>query len=100
VTERTCCNVFYHRLCAEVLAPQRHRPSLRTVKGHRHYLGKWNTQASKERYAAFVAELAVSPAPTMVLRLATPAQFTVVELVDAYLDFAQGYYQKNGTPIG
>ena len=68
------------------------------IKGHRYYLGKWNTQASKERYAAFVAELAVSPAPTMVLPLATPAQFTVVELVDAYLDFAQGYYQKNGQP--
>jgi hypothetical protein len=32
------------------------------VNGRRHYLGKWNTQASKERYAAFIAELAVRPA--------------------------------------
>ncbi len=30
---------------------------------------------------------------------ATPAsQFTVVELVAVYLDYAQGYYQKNGQP--
>lgn len=51
------------------------------VNGHRHYLSKWNTQASKERYAAFVAELAVNPVcaavrPTSVL--------SVVELIEAY----------------
>jgi hypothetical protein len=67
------------------------------IKGHRHYLGKWNTQASKERYAAFVAELAVSPA-VVVVPSAKAAAITVVELVAAYLDFAQGYYQKNGQP--
>ena len=31
------------------------------VNGRRHYLGKCNTPASKERCAAFVAELAVRP---------------------------------------
>jgi len=67
------------------------------IKGHRHYLGKWNTQASKERYAAFVAELAISPAAVVVPSAKAPA-ITVVELVAAYLDFAQGYYQKNGQP--
>jgi hypothetical protein len=69
------------------------------IKGHRHYLGKWNTQASKERYARFVAELAVSSAASNALPSATPvSQFTVVELVADYLDYAQGYYQKNGQP--
>ena len=67
------------------------------IKGHRHYLGKWNTQASKERYARFVAELAISSAASEALPAATPvSQLTVVELVADYLDYAQGYYQKNG----
>jgi integrase len=68
------------------------------IKGRRHYLGKWNTQASKERYAAFVAELAVSPDVVVAQKAANsrlPA-ITVVELAAAYLDFAQGYYRKNG----
>ena len=34
------------------------------VHGKRHYLGKWDSPKSKERYAAFVAELAVKPAFT------------------------------------
>src|SRR5664279_3990697 len=67
------------------------------VNGHRHYLGKWNTQASKERYAAFVAKLAVTPAMVIIPNAKSPA-ITVVELVAAYPDYAQGYYQKNGKP--
>jgi hypothetical protein len=48
------------------------------IKGQRYYLGKWNTSASKERYAAFIAELAVSPIPCP-LPLATPVpQLTVL----------------------
>ena len=35
------------------------------IKGHRHYLGRWDSRQSKERYAAFVAELAVRPAIPM-----------------------------------
>jgi hypothetical protein len=65
------------------------------VNGRRHYLGKWDTPQSKERCAAYVAELAVCPTP---LPLATPASaITVIELA-AYLDFAEGYYQKLGKP--
>ena len=41
------------------------------VKGRRHYLGKWDSPQSKERYSALVAELAVSPIPTP-LPLTTP----------------------------
>ncbi len=69
------------------------------IKGHRHYLGKWNSPKSKERYAAFVAELAVSPIPAMPSALVTSVtQLTVVELCAAYLDYAEGYYRKNGQP--
>jgi len=67
------------------------------VKGRRHYLGKWSTPQSKERYAAFVVELAASPskslpAPTI------PLSLTVVELCAACLDFADCYYRKDGQP--
>ena len=57
------------------------------IKGHRHYLGRWNTPASKERYAAFVAELAVRPTPLPPPR--ADSRITVTELADAYWDFAQ-----------
>ena len=51
------------------------------VNGRRHYLGKWDSPKSKEAYARFVAELAVSPGATTAVPLTTPAsQFTVVEL--------------------
>ncbi len=67
------------------------------LNGRRHYLGKWDSPKSKEAYARFVAELAVSPAAIEVLVPATPAsQFTVVELIAAYLKYARGYYQRNG----
>lgn len=69
------------------------------VNGRRHYLGKWDSPKSKERYAAFVAELAVcSTAATSLPHTAPVSQITVVELAAAYLDFAKGYYQKNGRP--
>ena len=67
------------------------------VKGHRHYLGKWDSPKSKERYAAFVAELAVWPtARPPPLPHCPRCRLTVVELCAAYWDFATGYYVKNG----
>ena len=65
------------------------------VNGHRHYLGKWDSPKSKERYAAFVAELAVNPVSAPV-RSASAA--TVVELIEAYWVFAVAYYVKGGKP--
>jgi integrase len=72
------------------------------VNGHRHYLGKWNSPESKEAYSRFVAELAACPLAATSLPLTTPAsQLAVVELADAYWQFAQGYYRKkDGTPGG
>ncbi len=69
------------------------------VNGRRHYLGKWDSAKSKERYAAFVAELAIRPVTSDPLPPTTPAaDLTVVELCAAYLDFAEVYYRKNGKP--
>jgi hypothetical protein len=42
------------------------------ANSRRHYLGKWDSPKSKERYAAFVAELAVTPTPTAILPPTTP----------------------------
>jgi hypothetical protein len=67
------------------------------VQGRRHYLGKWDSPRSKERYAAFVAELAVCPTAATLLPPPSPVSpITVVELCAAYLDFAEVYYVKNG----
>jgi integrase len=70
------------------------------IKGRRHYLGKWDSPDSRERYGRLVAEMAVSPAAAEKLTPLTPAatQLTVVELCDAYHEFARGYYVKNGQP--
>ena len=70
------------------------------VNGRRHYLGKWDSPTSKERYAAFIAELAVRPAALPPTATQSDAQITITELCAAYWDFAQGYYVKNGKPTG
>jgi integrase len=69
------------------------------VQGRRHYIGRWGSPASKERYARFVAELAVKPAAAVPTTPTTPApEITVVELCAAYLDFAEVYYRKDEAP--
>ncbi|MCX7424388.1 MAG: site-specific integrase [Planctomycetia bacterium] len=70
------------------------------VAGKRHYLGKWNTPASKERYSRFVAELASSPTATPPPTAQDASTITVVEVAAAYLDHAERYYQKDGRPSG
>jgi hypothetical protein len=64
------------------------------VHGRRHYLGKWDSPKSKERYAAFIAELAVQPVCVPVP--SSPA--TVLELIGPYWTFAEGYYSRGGQP--
>jgi len=71
------------------------------VKGRRFYLGKHNTPASKEAYARFVAEIAAKPISVPIAPVkGSELQVTVVELAAAYLDFAEGYYVKDGRPTG
>jgi len=69
------------------------------VKGKRHYLGKWDSPESKERYSAFVGELAVRPSlpPSF---LPGDNQITITEVCAVYWEHAQRYYCKNGKPSG
>jgi integrase len=70
------------------------------IQGKRHYLGRYGTPESKERYARFVAELAASPvAPAAVVPTGSAGGLTVVELADAYHEYCKTYYRrKDGTP--
>jgi integrase len=62
------------------------------------YLGKHGTPASQEAYGRAVAELAASSSNATTARPITINDLTVVELCSSYLDFAAGYYRKNGRP--
>lgn len=66
--------------------------------GRAHYLGKYGTPESLAAYHRLLAERSVTGAT-----FATPgckADLRVNELLVAYLDFAEGYYVKNGRPTG
>jgi hypothetical protein len=69
------------------------------VRIHRRvvYLGKNGSPESWEEYGRLLAELAA--APTVQPPPAKPGRaLTVVELCAAYLDWAEGYYVKDGRP--
>lgn len=74
-----------------------------TLNGHDHYLGKYGSPESHAAYRRFVAEwtathrtVTASQRPPEEIR----ADLRVDELSLAYLDFARGYYVKNGRPTG
>lgn len=76
-----------------------HRPSGRavvTLDGTDHYLGKWNTEASRTEYQRLVGEWLANgcslPQPD------GKADLRICELVASYLDFAAGYYSDGETP--
>ena len=74
-----------------------HKPSGRAyarIRGKVVYVGRYGTDESKAEYGRLVAELAVTPSPLP----GDAGDLTVVELIAAYLDFAEGYYRKNGQP--
>lgn len=69
------------------------------VKEQRHYLGKYNSEESRERYRRFVAELVASHTAGRTISSGRPGEGpTVVELAAAYWQFAQEYYVKDGRP--
>jgi len=72
------------------------------IKGRRHYLGKYGTPQSEEKYGRVIAELTANPhhAPAVVERFVPGDPLTVVQICAAYLDFAAGYYQREGKPTG
>ncbi len=69
------------------------------ISGRRHYLGKYDTEESQERYRRVIAELVTTPC--VVQTAASPSIgecVTVVELAAAFWQFAAGYYVKDGKP--
>lgn len=64
------------------------------LEGRDIYLGKHGTAASREAYKRFVAEWSQNggklPAPKHTA--------TITEVIVAYVDFATGYYRKDGQP--
>jgi integrase len=85
------------RLTKSVPSYRLHKPSGRavvTLNGKDHYLGEWNSGESRQEYDRLISEwLAARQAPVH----STPAgEFTVAELLLAYLKEAKVIYVKNG----
>jgi len=66
------------------------------IRGRVRYLGKYGSPESKEAYRRVLAELDATPAAAPPAK--TDHALTIVELCAAYLDFAEGYYVKDGQP--
>jgi len=78
-----------------------HKPSGRAyvrLCGKVVYCGEYGTDESKREYGRLIAEYAVRPVDAATKKPDAASDLTVVELIAAYLDYAQGYYQKNGVP--
>src|SRR5690349_9953863 len=69
-----------------------------TINGRNHYLGPFNSPASKEKYARLIAELAGQSPVANVASARSGGNITITELCAAYLDWAATYYSKNGRP--
>ena len=71
--------------------------------GQVHYLGKYGSPESHAAYRRLVTEWTTSKrlfaTPTQLLEEAR-ADLRISELLVAYLEFAAGYYVKNGRPTG
>lgn len=70
-----------------------------TLNGQDHWLGKWDTPESREKYDRLIAQWLANgrQLPTALAR--KPADLTVVELLDVYWQHAQTYYRHpDGTP--
>ncbi len=81
--------------CARVPKYRHHKATgqaVVTIAGKDHYLGKYNSAASKEAYRRLAAEYLAHGG------METLGDLTVVELCAAYKAFAKSYYQKNGKP--
>ena len=71
------------------------------LDGKDHYLGKYNSEESREKYRRLVAEwLATSQSdlPHRPTKSDSDGGLTVSELILAYVKFADGYYVKDGRP--
>jgi integrase len=71
-----------------------------TLSGKDHYLGKYDSPESREKYDRLVAEWVLSGRRPAIPTAATAAKrdYTIGELILAYLDHADSYYRKGGQP--
>src|SRR5262245_38049462 len=78
-----------------------HRPTgqaVVTIDGRDLYLGKHGTAESRAEYDRLIAEWLSNGRRLPVGGEAAPADLNVDEVILAYLDWADGYYRKNGEP--
>ncbi len=71
------------------------------LDGKDHYLGKYESEDSRDKYRRVVAEwLAAGPSASCGPQVGSPApsELTVNELILAYARFVDGYYIKDGRP--
>ncbi len=77
-----------------------HRPTgqARVIIGGRHfYLGKHGSPESWEKYHRLIAERLACPSP-LAASPVPACELTIIELIAAYWQFAEGYYVKDGRP--
>ena len=69
-----------------------------TLAGSDHYLGKFDTPASRKKYDRLIAQWSCDGRPTQHIE---PHEFTVAELISAFWRFAKQHYRRSdGTPTG
>jgi integrase len=70
------------------------------IDGHAHYLGKYDSPESRERYHRLIAEFHGGrlEKPRDPTASGTEVGLTVNELILAYIRFVDGYYVKDGRP--
>ena len=89
------------KLSPRVPSYRRHKPSgqaVVTLDGRDIYLGKWNTEASRQEYDRLIHEWLAGGRRLPLDRQA--GGLTVAELALSYWRYAQGYYRKNGRLSG
>src|SRR4051812_25912725 len=69
-----------------------------TIAGKDHYLGRYDSPESRERYHRLVAEWLATVSPAPAAGQPAPAPLTVDELILRYWEFARTYYVKHGAP--
>ncbi len=78
-----------------------HKPSglaVVSIGGRDVYLGKFDSPESRAEYDRLMAEWLATGRRPIVADSASRADLTVNEMLLAYLDYADGYYVKNGKP--
>lgn len=94
------------RLTSKLPSYRLHKPSGRaivTLDSRDHYLGEHGSLESFEKYKKLLAEwIAKRDEPLGLLSLddPVPEDLRLDELLLSYLEFAKGYYVKNGKPTG